>query len=145
MGIVAVVLFALMMNSFLARVGGADALPRLREDLVSRHGPVLEDEASLRIVPRRVKEGETSTRWLVISFRPKAELAASPGALERRMRMMARQVYAQPKYERQYDYVEVRAETDGEPVELRLTREDALTRVGAPPVRKNAVAPRGSR
>ena len=46
MGLIAMVLMVMMMNRFLAQVGGADALPGLREDLVARHGIVLEDEAS---------------------------------------------------------------------------------------------------
>ena len=133
MGIVAVVLFTMLMNSFLARVGGADALPQLRKDLASRHGPVLEDQTSLKVVPKRSKEGEARQRWLVISFQPRPELAASRVALEKRMRMMARQVYAQPRYERRYDFVDVKAQKDAEWIEIRVTREDALTRVSRPP------------
>ena len=129
MGIVATILFMMMMNSFLARVGGADALPRLREDLVARHGFVLEDGTNLKVIPRRIKDGEKRERWLVITFRPKEVLSKSRVALEKRMRMMARQVYAHPKYEKRYDFVDVQAETATEVVEVRVTREEALTRV----------------
>jgi hypothetical protein len=133
MGIVAMVLIVMMMNSFLSRVGSANALPRLREDLLARHGVVFEDESSLKIAPKRRGDGEEARRWLIIEFRPKADLARSRVALERRMRMMARQVYAQPKYEKRYDFIDVQAQTDAEVVEIRVTREEALTRVGRTP------------
>ncbi len=126
-GVIGILLMMMLMQSFMTRMTGSDVLPRLRDDLALRHSAVLEDEATLKVTHRQSEERENRKRWIVIEFRPTEQLAKSLVSLQRRMRMMARQVYSDPALEKRYDHVVVLADTGREVVEVRVTREDALS------------------
>ena len=107
MGIIGMVLISMLGASYISKVGGADAIPGLREDLLLRHGVAITDEDPFRVRPLQEGEGEERLRGMLVRFRPIESILTIPGRLEDRMRMIASHVYSKPKWANRLDFVEV--------------------------------------
>ena len=121
MGMIALVLLAMLGASFLGKVGGAEAIPRLRSELLAGHGSYIADQEGFTVRPLH----EESSRGLLVRFEPATVLARNLPRLESRMRRMAGQIYSNPAWTRRLDFVEVVAELPEREVSRRFDAESA--------------------
>ena len=102
MGLVAMVCIAGMGSFFIGKVGGAENLSPLRQELMAVFGHQMKnrDEMKVRVVKDEDGEG------VVVSFAPSPSLEKSAERRDRQIRRLASHILGQPEWQR-LGFVEV--------------------------------------
>ena len=85
MGVIAMLLLSMMGSFLVGRVGGAEKVGALREDLIAIFGGQMEDPKAL-VVRVATAEGETGLR---IEYAPKPKFAGSEKTVRQQMQRIA--------------------------------------------------------
>jgi len=102
MGLVAMVVIAGMGSFFIGKVGGAENLNPLRQELKAVFGHQMKNSDELKV--RVIKDDDG--QGVVVGFTPVPSLARSPELRDRQIRRLASHVLGQPEWKR-VSFVEV--------------------------------------
>jgi hypothetical protein len=128
MGVIAMLLLSMLGASFLGKVGGAEGIPRLKEELILRHGRDLKEPEALKIRPLHEGQGSDRVRGILVRFQPLPEHASDEMWIEDVMRGLARGVFSDASWSRRIDFVEVVADAEPTEIRRRYTYEEAMSR-----------------